>query len=420
MENRTSRREFLGRAAGALGLAMVASPSRAEEPATPEAAAADLRSAYDLDPSIVYLNHASVGTMPRSVREAREHWLAEIESDPRAHVFGDAFHDEKDRVRDRCARLLGCGPGEVAVSRNTTEAFHLLASGLALRPGDEVLTSSLNHVGATACFRHDAETRGYRLRQFDFPAAEVPGLTTSDLVRLYTEPIRERTRLLVLPHIDNIYGIRHPIREIAAAARERGVEWIAVDAAQSVGMVPVDTGDAGVDFLATSAHKWLQAAKGTGILFVRERAIPSVRPLFVTWGQARWKGTARMFEDYGTRDPSELLVLGAAIEFQQSLGARKERRLRELRDRIRARVAASGKLRWRSPRSWELGASLVAVEVPDVASSAVLEHVWARHRIAFRAMDSHGLSTVRLSPNVMNTEAEIDRFFDVVEREIPG
>ncbi len=65
--------------------------------------------------------------------------------------------------------------------------------------------------------------------------------------------------MLVLPHIDNIVGIRHPVKEIAEMAKSRGVEYIAVDAAQSVGMIPVKLSEMGVDFYAASPHKWLQA-----------------------------------------------------------------------------------------------------------------------------------------------------------------
>ena len=126
-------------------------------------------------------------------------------------------------------------------------------------------------------------------------------MTASDVVTLHAEAIGERTRVLVLPHIDNQVGLRHPLPAIAKAARERGVRWIAVDAAQSVGMIPVDVGALGVDFYATSTHKWLQSPKGLGLLVTSERGREALRPMWVSWGQRRWSGSARPLR--GLRHP---------------------------------------------------------------------------------------------------------------------
>ena len=180
-------------------------------------------------------------------------------------------------------------------------------------------------------------------------AHEAP-LCAADVVRPYREAIRDETRVLVLPYIDNWVGLRHPVRAIAEAARARGVEYIAVDGAQAVGMLPVDVNELDVDFYATSAHKWLQAPKGTGLLFLRRQHLPSVVASNVTWGQRRWSESARKFEDFGTRDHSKALALGQAIDFQEQLGGdKKQSYYRQLWNHCQARVAAGARLRWCSP-----------------------------------------------------------------------
>jgi selenocysteine lyase/cysteine desulfurase len=90
-------------------------------------------------------------------------------------------------------------------------------------------------------------------------------MTKADVLDAYDRHITPRTRVLVFPHVDNIVGLRHPARELADLAHSKGVEFVAVDAAQTVGMLPVDLQAMGVDVYAASPHKWLQAPKGIGL-----------------------------------------------------------------------------------------------------------------------------------------------------------
>ncbi len=330
-------------------------------------------------------------------------------------MWGGVWEEPREEVRAKAAELLGAAPGEVAFTHNTTETFNVLAHGLPLGQGDDVVFSSLNHTGASACWFHVAEARGFRVRRFDFPVLDVPRMTDDDVLELYDEHIDRRTRVLVLPHVDNMVGLRHPVRRLAALARSRGVRFVAVDAAQTVGMLPVDVGAMGVDVYATSPHKWLQAPKGLGLAYVRREIQQQLRPMWVTWGQERWRGSARIFEDYGTRNLPEVLALGDAIDFQQKLGAAaKERHHRALRRHVRAAVEANPRLTWRSPESWDRSGALYAVEVRGEKSRTVFERLFREHGFVFRPFETQGLDTLRLSPNVANTEDEVDRLFEVL------
>ncbi len=416
-DSRIPRRSFLKRA----GLGALAAPcvSRllaarrafagelAEVPAAPGGA---LRAAYSLDPRLTYLNHASIGTIPRAVQEAHRRYLEACERNPWLHLWGGEWSAPLAAVRRRAAELLGCSAGEVALTHNTTEAFNLLAQGLPLAAGDEVLFSTLNHTGASACWFHMAPRRGFRVRRFDFPLRDVAGLTRDDVVRLYAEQIRPETRVLVFPHADNLVGLRHPVKELTAAARERGVRFVAVDGAQTVGMIPVDVGETGVDVYATSPHKWLQAPKGLGLLVVRREALGQLRPMWVTWGQENYAGSARIYEDYGTRNLPEVLALGDAIEFQQHLGAAaKEAHHLALWERARAAVDAEPRLAWRSPRRWDLSAALWSVEVPGRSAKALFERLFRDQGFVFRAFDLPELDAARISPNAANTGEDVER-----------
>jgi selenocysteine lyase/cysteine desulfurase len=380
-----------------------------------------LRDQYTLDPSVTYFNHGSIGTIPRLVQEARRGYLSACETNPWLYMWSGEWEGPREETRVRAARLVGCQPGELAIIHNTTEGFNLLASGLPLGPGDEVLFSSLNHPGASICWEHQAPTKGFSVRRFDVPLEDVPRMSRADVLDAYDRQIRPNTRVLVFPDVDNIVGLRHPVQELTALARRKGVEIVAVDGAQQLGMLPVNVSQLGVDFYVASPHKWLQAPKGLGLLYVRREIQPSLHPMWVTWGQKRWEGSARVFEDYGTRNLPEVLALGDAILFQEKLGEGvKERRYRDLWSHLRGRVGDSPQLEWLSPTSWEMASSLYSVRVRGRRSQEVFESLWPRHGFVFRAFGTPDFDGARLSLNVFNTHEEIDRFVEALIEEAPA
>lgn len=376
---------------------------------------AKLREAYLLDPAILYVNHASIGTIPRVVHEARVELLALCETNPWLYMWGGAWEGAREDARAALSDLLGADPAGLALTHNTTEGFNQLGNGLPLGEGDEVLFTDLNHVGATATWEYNARRRGFTTRSVPFPVREASEMSVEDVTRFHLDHISPRTRVLVFPHVDNMVGIRHDMRAIARGARAAGVEFIAVDAAQSAGMIPIDLTEAGVDAFSGSPHKWLQAAKGLGFLHLSPAARQAMEPSWVTWGQPRWADSARRFEDYGTRNLAEVVNLADAIGFQRALGdGEKDVRYRALRRWMYARVDATPGLTWRSPRSWDGGASLVAVEVAGRTAPELAAELYREHGVVLRAFGG-ALNALRISPHLTTGEEELERLFRLLE-----
>jgi len=375
-----------------------------------------MRQRYMLDARVTYLNHASIGTVPEAVHAAGMRYRQICEENPWLYIWGGAWEAAREEVRAASARLLGCGPEDVAITHNTTEGFNLFAQGLPLGVGDEVLFSSLNHAGASICWEHFGSQRGYSVRRFQFPLEDVPGLSVEDVVRIHEEEVREETRVLVFPHIDNIVGLRHPLRGLSAMAKGNGVEFVLVDGAQSAGMIPLDLAPSGVDGFSTSPHKWVQSVKGLGLLFVTRELQEQLLPMWVTWGQAQWSGSARKYEDYGTRDLPEVLSLGDALDFQAALGQdRKVNRYREMFEALQASVDGAPGVTWRSPRRWTMGGALTALGLERGDASAISQELFERHGIVVRPFPQPGLNSLRVSPNLMNSEGEMERLLSAVE-----
>lgn len=370
---------------------------------------------YSLDPAVTYLNHGSIGTIPRVVQEAHAGYLSLCETNPWLYMWSEPWVEPREEVRRQAADLVGCDPEELAITHNTTECFNLLAHGLPLGAGDEVLFSSLNHTGASVCWYNQSVRRGYSVRQFDFPIADIGDLAESDIVERYSEALSPKTRVLVLPHVDNMVGLRHPLARIAAMAREKGVRWIVVDAAQTVSMIPVDMQALGVDVYATSAHKWIQSPKELGLTYIRKEVQAQIQPMWVTWGQNYWKGTVRTFEDYGTRALPAVVALGDALRFQALLNEEaRETHHWQLWQDMRKIVAESDDLVWRSPTDWNLSAALYAVETRGENGSEVAKRLFEDHGVVVRGFNTSALNAIRISPNVSNDAEDLNKFVEAI------
>ncbi|MDN5203705.1 aminotransferase class V-fold PLP-dependent enzyme [Fulvivirgaceae bacterium BMA10] len=373
------------------------------------------REEYLLDPDITYFNHASIGTIPKLLHRTHKAYIDLCEKNPWLYTWGEPWDKERTKTRKKLAEFVGCEPGELALTHNTTEGFNVLANGLPLTENDEVVFSTLNHPGASECWFHHAMAAGYSINRFEFPIRDVPDLSEDDIVSIYAEHITEKTRVLVFPHIDNLVGIRYPIEKMVQMARENGVEFIAVDGAQALGMVPIDLQDLGVDFYAMSPHKWLQAPKGTGLLYIRKAIRDQLEPLWVTWGQNRWKGTVRIFEDYGTRNLASVLALGDAVDFQIKFDVNNSvERRKELRAYFFQALENDPNIEWRSPRSWELGSSLYTIEVKGQDSQELFKKLYEQHGYVFRAFKADNWNTLRVSLNTFNTLKEIDTLVELL------
>jgi selenocysteine lyase/cysteine desulfurase len=372
------------------------------------AGTARLRDQYLLDPNLVYLNHASIGTIPRAVSEAHAAYIEICESRPSLYAWG-GWDEVIETVRSRAAGTFGCAPDDLALTHNTTEAFSIVARGLPLGAGDEVLSSSLNHISGAVAWNELAAARGFTTRRFELSPLEAARMSADELVARHAEAVGPRTRVLVLPHLDNMIALRHPIAAIAAAVRERGVRWVFVDGAQSAGMIPLDVASYGVDLYGMSAHKWVQGPKGLGFLYITPQLRAEVPRLLYKHPGSEMDGTARDYEDYSTRAWPSVVALGDALDFQEAIGApEKERRYRALHAHLRALVAAEPALEWRSPETWESGSMIVAVHVRGAPAMQLAPRLMAEHGIDVRPFGG-ALDAIRISPNLATTEEEIER-----------
>lgn len=165
-------------------------------------------------------------------------------------------------ARERLAELFGCRDSSRFVfCPNATAALNQAIKGV-LRPGDHVVTTSVEHNSVMRPLRR-MEEAGVRITVV--PAGADGVTDAGDVIAAF----RKTTRLVAMTHASNVSGALQPVEKVVEGARRRGILTL-VDAAQTAGSVPIDLSVLPVDLLAASGHKGLLGPQGTGFLFVRE------------------------------------------------------------------------------------------------------------------------------------------------------
>ena len=370
---------------------------------------------FPLDPELAYLNTGGLGPSPTPVINALINEMHDLER------VSETGHNRVQAVREKLSTFLNCDPGELAITRNATEGLNLIARGLKLRDGDEVLVTTHEHPGGMIPFMAVAKERNISMKLIE------PGEGGADTLNRIADAITPRTRVVSICHVYCTTGMVAPVREIAQLCREKGVISV-LDGAQAVGMVPVDLHDLGCDFYVTSGHKWLFGPKGTGLLYIRTGARELWRPTQVgahsdqrdTYdpdkGMLEFIDEAAVVE-YGTRNTPVIIALGAALDFVNEIGReRVAARGRKLTLYLRKRLEALANVKFLTPADGASSASILTIAARDPAVDA---REWApalksRYRIRARVVSEHGLKAMRVCPYIMNSYAQLDRLVEAL------
>ena len=287
----------------------------------------EVRNAYDALHEPVNLISGANNPSPRVVLKALIDWQQHINPSPLARGRGREITEQKESIRERLAVHCGASANELALTRGTTEGMNIAISGIALKSGDEILTTRHDYPSIKDAMQRRARLDDITIKECVW---EPPIASHETLVETIRANVTSRTRAIVVCHVYDGYGQVMPIREISELAHENGAIVI-VDGALGFGNVPTNLQEMGCDFYATSLHKWLGAPRGTGMLYVKKEHIASTRPMYGV--PAPQSDDIRKFEDIGTSSPAPTLAVAAALDILEHIGAeRKYARLQELKN----------------------------------------------------------------------------------------
>lgn len=224
--------------------------------ATPEERDRLIRAEFPAAGEMVYLNTAAEGLGSATLERSLTRYAA---AKRRGSLGRDEMTETGMATKRHLARWIDCEAEDVAFFGSTTEAINVVLHGLPWQSGDNVVITDLEFPSAMiGCL--------CLARQFGIEVRVVPHRDGDVELDAIVGRVDGRTRLVILSHVSFHSGVRFDVAGIAEVAHDRGA-LVLVDAAQSLGAVPVAVGD--VDLLVSCPFKWLVASHGLGILYVR-------------------------------------------------------------------------------------------------------------------------------------------------------
>jgi len=363
-------------------------------------------------------NHATTPVDPRVVDAMLPYFTERFgNAASRNHSFGWAGEEAVENARAQVASLIGATPKEIIFTSGATESDNLMIKGVAemyREKGNHIITQAIEHKAVLDTCK--------RLEKYGYEVTYLPvqrdGRVNPEDVR---KAITPKTILITIMYANNEIGIVNPMAEIGKIAKEHGIIF-AVDGVQAVGKIPVDVQKDNIDLLAISGHK-IYGPKGVGALYVRRRN-PRVQLSAIIDGGGHERGMRS-----GTLNVTGIIGLGKACELAQQEMPEESKRMRALRDRLRAGLEAkldevyiNGSMEYRLPNNLNMsfayveGESLlmgindVAVSSGSACTSATLEPSYVLKALGVGEDLAH--TSIRFGLGRFNTEEEVDYVTD--------
>jgi selenocysteine lyase/cysteine desulfurase len=367
----------------------------------------ELRKQFLIPKDEIYLNNGTVGSSPapvlRAIFDAYNQTEKMDQQDPEDYpIWGYAAWNE---FRDPLATFVGCQRDEIALVRNATEANSYIANGIDMKPGDEVLMTDQEHPGGEQPWQLKAKRYGVVVKKVTLPK---PVTSVGEVLNLFDQAITPRTRVIFFSHITTVTGVVLPVKDLCDLARSKGI-LSAVDGAHVPGMMQLDLSSLHCDMYSASPHKWLQAPKGSGFLYVRNEVIDRVWNTIATEGWDETQLRAERFQRIGSSNVPSLFGLRAAIDMANQIGMpRIESRHRELANYMLAEMTKRGAESWTSPDP-KLRCAITTVNVPPIHRMDLENWMWKTHKIRIRGGEP---SKLRLSTPYYLQKKDIDSFLE--------
>ena len=379
---------------------------------------------------IVYLDSAASSQKPDCVIDAMNNYYETINANVHRGAYEIAAQatEEMEQARRRIASFIGCqSPHEVVFTKNATESFNLIArswGGSNLSEGDAVLITDMEHHANIVPWQILSAEKGFEIRWLP--------LTPDGLLDLdQLDQLLDGVKMVSVTAMSNVLGTLNPVSEIAERAHAAGA-LVAVDGSQYVPHLPTDIQELQADLLCFTGHK-MCGPTGIGVLWGREELLDSMPP-FLGGGEmildVRRDGFTpnelpHKFEA-GTPPIAEIIGLGAAVDFLDSLGMENVRQheialtdyaLRSLNDRYGDEIVIHG------PSDPLQRGGVISLEYRDVHPhdlSQVLDLrgicIRAGHHCAKPLMKELGVvATSRASMYLYNDESDVDALVDSLE-----
>ena len=372
-----------------------------------------------------YMDYSATTPVDKRVAEKMAKYLT-LEGDfgnpaSRSHYYGWQAEKAVDEARSQVAELVGADPREIVWTSGATESNNLAIKGIANfyhKRGKHIITLKTEHKAVLDTCRQ-LEREGFEVTYLEPLSNGLLDIST------FKDAIREDTILASIMHVNNEIGVIQDIQSIGDICREHKI-FFHVDAAQSVGKVPIDLASLPVDLMSFSAHK-IYGPKGMGALYVSRK--PRVRLEAQMHGGGHERGMRS-----GTLATHQIVGMGEAFAIAKAEMLEEGKKIKQLRDRLlegfsdMEEVVINGDIKQRVPGNLNIsfnyveGESLmmaisdVAVSSGSACTSASLEPSYVLRALGLSDELAH--SSIRFSIGRYTTEKDVDDAIRLVREKV--
>ena len=361
-----------------------------------------IRAGYSLKPDYINLENGYYCILPRQVLESLISHLREINYQGSYYMRTVQFENKK-KMAGKLAALAGCPADEMIITRNTTESLDIIIGGFDWNPGDEAVMAEQDYPSMLNMFKQVAARYGVVNKIVSVP--NNPG-SDDEIVKLYSDAITDKTKLLMICHMINLTGHILPVRKICDMAHSKGVD-VMVDGAHAFGHFRFNIPELDCDYYGSSLHKWLSVPLGSGILQVKKEKIRKIWPLIAS-GVTEPDNILRL-NQIGTHPVYTDLTVAESIDYYNMLGPeRKESRLRYLQHYWTDKVRELPHIILNTPSDPGRSCAIANVGVKGIKPGELGDILFKKYAIYCAPIDGAGVHGCRITPNVYTTTKELD------------
>ncbi len=425
------RRKFLlksGVAISAGSLLAACNTSPASSPVTPSNELSfdtweDIRKQFLFNPDRIHMSQMLLAAHPKMVRDAIQKHRDELDQNP-VEYWESNFLNTENEIRKKASEYMDTLPEEIALTDSTTMGLAILYNGLKLTSANEILTTTHDHYATEKSLEYATARSGAsinRVSLYNDPSKA----SVDEMVEVLRKGITPKTKIVAITFVHSCTGVKTPVKQIAAMIKEQNSNrsevdriYLCVDGVHGFGIENISVHDLGCDFFAAGTHKWIFGPRGTGVLYAKKEAwnmIGPVIPSFEYNCYAAWLDLfpadkltyADLCSPGGFHSFDHRWSLGEAFQFQLNIGkARVEERSHQLTTKLKEGLASMNHIKLITPMNMEVSAGINCFDVEGMKPEDVVKKLLTKKIIASES--PYKGSHVRLTPSIINTEAEVD------------
>ena len=370
----------------------------------------EIRKQYLLKPDYINLENGYYNFLPQPLLNKYIDQIKEVNYQGSYYMRTVQFENKKN-ITTKLAKVAGCSPDQIIITRNTTESLDMVIGGLDWKAGDEAIMALQDYGAMLEMF--DQIKNRYGVVNVMLSVPNHPK-NDQEIIDLYKNAITPKTKAILVSHMINITGQILPIKEICTMAHEKGVQVI-VDGAHAFAHIKYSIQDLGCDYYAASLHKWLSVPLGAGLLYVQKDNIKKVWPLLAD-GEKDPNKINRL-NHTGTHPVHTDLTISDSIDYYEIIGVeRKEARLRYLQNYWTEKVRNLPRVVLNTPAAASRSCAIANIGIEGIEPGELAKRLLKEHNVFTVAIDYANVQGCRICPNVYTTTQELDSFVLAIKK----